>query len=101
MKPKGLLPHIQQPTTSYVYQNCSTVLRKEDIINFFSEELYMQQWSHRTESTKNLYDLHDAHCGDPCLLPATLLPSPPLLLLDQNYTMASSGGADDPGASCV
>jgi len=37
MELEGSLLHIQQTTTSYVYQNCNTVLRKENIINLFQK----------------------------------------------------------------
>ena len=60
MEPKGSLPHIQQPTTSYVYQNCNTVLRKENSINLFQKSCTCNS-GHTGQKVQRTYKTYTMH----------------------------------------
>ena len=60
MEPEGSLPHTQQHAISYMYQNCNTVLRKENIINLFLNSCTSNSgWTgQKVQRTYTTYTVH-------------------------------------------
>ena len=60
MEPEGSLPHIQQPAISYVYQNCNTVLRQENIFSLFQKSCTCNsgRTGQKVQRTYTTYTMH-------------------------------------------